>query len=36
MSNAIADIPVKTITGTEQSLKDYTGKVLLIVNLASY
>lgn len=36
MSNAIADISVKTITGTEQSLGDYAGKVLLIVNLASY
>jgi glutathione peroxidase len=36
MSNTIADISVKTITGTEQSLGDYAGKVLLIVNVASY
>ena len=36
LPTGIADISVKTITGTEQSLKDYNGKVLLIVNLASY
>jgi glutathione peroxidase len=32
----IAAIAVKTIDGQEKSLSDYTGKVLLIVNVASY
>ncbi len=36
MTIAIADIAVKTINGTEQPLSDYAGKVLLIVNVASY
>ncbi len=34
-SRAIADIPLKTITGADASLRDYAGKVLLIVNVAS-
>lgn len=32
---ALADIPLKTIQGSDASLADYTGKVLLIVNVAS-
>lgn len=32
----IAAIAVKTIEGKEKSLSDYAGKVLLIVNVASY
>jgi glutathione peroxidase len=32
----IYDITVKTIDGTDKSLSDYKGKVLLIVNVASY
>lgn len=32
---AIAEIPLKTITGQPTSLADYHGKVLLIVNVAS-
>lgn len=36
MSIAIADIAVKTIDGQEQVLSEYAGKVLLIVNVASY
>ena len=31
----IYDIPVRTIDGKEQSLTDYAGQVLLIVNVAS-
>ncbi len=33
--SALYDIKVKTIDGQETSLKDYAGKVLLIVNTAS-
>lgn len=36
MSNTISDIAVKTINGKDKQLNDYTGKVLLIVNVASY
>lgn len=36
MSTSITDISVNTISGTPQSLSDYRGKVLLIVNVASY
>lgn len=36
MSKAVNDISVKTINGEEKTLGDYTGKVLLIVNVASY
>lgn len=36
MSLAIADLSVKTIDGKDQALGDYAGKVLLIVNVASY
>ena len=32
---SLYDIPVKDIDGKESSLKDYQGKVLLIVNVAS-
>lgn len=32
----ILDITVKTIDGTDKSLSDYKGKVLLIVNVASF
>lgn len=32
---AIQDVPLKTITGTDSSLADYAGQVLLIVNVAS-
>jgi glutathione peroxidase len=35
MATSIQDIPLKTIKGTEASLGDYAGKVLLIVNVAS-
>ncbi len=35
MSN-ISDISVKTIDGKEEKFADYKGKVLLIVNVASY
>ncbi len=31
----LADIPLKTIEGKDASLKDYAGKVVLIVNVAS-
>lgn len=31
----LADIPLKTIRGSDASLADYAGKVLLIVNVAS-
>ncbi|MHC5778956.1 hypothetical protein [Nostoc sp.] len=36
MSNTITDIAVKTINGEDKQLNDYTGKLLLIVNVASY
>ncbi len=36
MSTTISDIAVKTIDGQEQLLSTYAGKVLLIVNVASY
>ncbi|MBL1176492.1 glutathione peroxidase [Pantanalinema sp. GBBB05] len=36
MSQTITDISVQTITGQARSLGDYAGKVLLIVNVASY
>jgi glutathione peroxidase len=32
---AIQEIPLKTIRGTDASLADYAGKVLLVVNVAS-
>lgn len=32
---ALYDIPVKKIAGTETSLREYSGKVLLVVNVAS-
>ena len=35
MAETIYDIPVKTIDGADASLKDYAGKVLLVVNVAS-
>lgn len=35
MTATITDITVKTIDGKEQPLAEYTGKVLLIVNVAS-
>ena len=31
----LANIPIKTITGSEQTLQDYSGQVLLVVNVAS-
>jgi glutathione peroxidase len=34
-AGSLYDIPVKDIDGKESSLKDYQGKVLLIVNVAS-
>lgn len=36
MNPSVADISVKTISGSPKSLSDYRGKVLLIVNVASY
>ena len=36
MSPTIADVSVNTISGQPQPLSDYAGKVLLIVNVASY
>lgn len=36
MSTAVNDISVKTITGEPKQLGDYTGQVLLIVNVASF
>ncbi|MEH2001449.1 hypothetical protein [Nostoc sp.] len=36
MSNTISDITVKAINGEDKQLNDYIGKVLLIVNMASY
>jgi glutathione peroxidase len=35
MTDTIYDIPVKTIEGAPASLRDYEGKVLLVVNVAS-
>jgi glutathione peroxidase len=35
MTDTIYDIPVKTIDGAPASLRDYEGKVLLVVNVAS-
>ncbi len=35
MSEAIYDIPLKTIDGAPAKLGDYAGKVLLVVNVAS-
>lgn len=35
MADAILDIPVKTIDGKPASLRDYAGKVMLVVNVAS-
>jgi glutathione peroxidase len=36
MSSTISDITVKTIDGKDKQLGEYSGKVLLIVNVASY
>jgi glutathione peroxidase len=36
MSSAVSDISVKTIKGENKQLSEYAGKVLLIVNVASY
>lgn len=36
MSLSIADISVNTLQGSPKSISDYAGKVLLIVNVASY
>jgi glutathione peroxidase len=36
MNNTITDIQVTTIDGTNKQLSEYQGKVLLIVNVASY
>jgi glutathione peroxidase len=35
MTVALTDIPVKTITNEDASLRDYAGKVALVVNVAS-
>ena len=35
MAQGILDIPVKRIDGADASLKDYAGKVMLVVNVAS-
>jgi glutathione peroxidase len=35
MSNSLYDIPVRTLSGEDTSLKEFAGKVLLIVNVAS-
>jgi len=35
MAEALYDIPLKTIDGAQASLRDYQGKVLLVVNVAS-
>ena len=35
MAEALQSIPLKTITGTDSSLGDHAGKVLLVVNVAS-
>ncbi len=36
MTATVSDIAVKTIGGKDKKLAEYTGKVLLIVNVASY
>ncbi len=36
MSATVSDIAVKTIDGKDKKLAEYSGKVLLIVNVASY
>ncbi len=36
MSATVSDIAVKTIDGKDKKLAEYAGKVLLIVNVASY
>jgi glutathione peroxidase len=36
MTSTISDITVKTIAGADKQLGEYAGKVLLIVNVASY
>ncbi len=36
MTTTVSDISVNTITGDTKPLSDYAGKVLLIVNVASY
>ncbi|HLO84112.1 MAG TPA: glutathione peroxidase [Nostocaceae cyanobacterium] len=36
MTSTISDILVQTINGEDKQLKEYTGQVLLIVNVASY
>ena len=36
MNNTVSDITVKTINGEDRQLSEYAGKVLLIVNVASY
>jgi glutathione peroxidase len=36
MTSTISDIAVKTINGEDKQLSEYAGKVLLIVNVASY
>lgn len=36
MTSTISDIQVKTIAGSDKQLGEYAGKVLLIVNVASY
>ena len=36
MATSISDITVKTIDGKDAALSNYAGKVLLIVNVASY
>ena len=36
MSNTVSDISVKTMDGREKQLAEYSGNVLLIVNVASY
>jgi glutathione peroxidase len=35
MTVALTDIPIKTITNEDASLRDYAGKVALVVNVAS-
>jgi glutathione peroxidase len=35
MTAALQDIPLKTITGEESSLREFAGKVALVVNVAS-
>lgn len=35
MADSLYDIPLKTIDGAPASLRDYAGKVLLVVNVAS-